>query len=371
MTSLPNPARDLHFLETALNLARRGLGETWPNPAVGCVIAREHIIARGWTQKGGRPHAETEALARAGSAAKGATAYVSLEPCAHRGKTAPCADALIAAGIARVVAPISDPDPRVAGQGFEKLRNAGVTVDIGLCAEQAARLNAGFISRIVQNLPLVTVKIASTLDGKIATASGESRWITGDAARAYGHFLRVEHDAILVGGTTAITDDPELNCRLPGLAQASPVRIVADGRMRLPLTSKLVQSAHTIPVWLLTRPDGNPLRKQAFRDAGVEVIEIISGGNGMLNSAAILNALSERGITRLLIEGGSALIASMLQANMVDQIVWFRAPKLIGDDGLGAIGPLGLNHLAQSPVYLRESIRHLGHDVVETYRRQA
>ncbi len=371
MTSPPNLTRDLHFMETALNLARRGLGETWPNPAVGCVIAGGHMFGRGWTQKGGRPHAETEALARAGNAAKGATAFVTLEPCAHHGKTAPCADALIAAGIARVVAPISDPDPRVAGRGFEKLRQAGIAVDIGLCAEQAARLNAGFISRIIHNIPLVTVKIASTLDGRIATASGESQWITGDAARAFGHFLRAEHDAIMIGGTTAIMDDPELTCRLPGLAQASPVRVIADGRMRLPLTSKLVQSAHAHPVWLLTRPDGDPVRKQAYRDAGVEIIEIISGSNGVLNSTAMLNAVSERGITRLLVEGGSALIASLLQANAADQIVWFRAPKLIGGDGLAAIGPLGLNHLAQSPVYLRESIRQLGHDVVETYRRQA
>ena len=371
MTFGSDPARDLHFMQTALNLARRGLGETWPNPAVGCVIAREHMIARGWTQKGGRPHAETEALAHAGDAAKGATAYVTLEPCAHHGKTAPCADALIAAGLARVVTPISDPDPRVAGQGFEKLRQAGITVDIGLCAEQAARINAGFISRIVHNIPLVTVKIASTLDGRIATASGESQWITGDAARAHGHFLRAEHDAILIGGTTAIMDDPELTCRLPGLEQASPVRVIADGRMRLPLTSRLVQGARAHPVWLLTLPDGDPVRKQAYRDAGVEVIEIISGGNGMLNSTAMLNALAERGVTRLLVEGGSALIASMLQANAVDRIAWFRAPKLIGGDGLAAIGPLGLNHLAQSPTYLRESIRQLGHDVVETYRRQA
>lgn len=371
VTSPPTLAHDLHFMETALNLARRGLGETWPNPAVGCVIAGEHIISRGWTRPGGRPHAETEALARAGNAAKGATAYVTLEPCAHHGKTAPCTDALIAAGIARVVAPISDPDPRVAGQGFEKLRHAGIQVDIGLCAEQAARLNAGFISRIVHNIPLVTVKIASTLDGKIATASGESQWITGDAARAYGHFLRAEHDAILVGGTTAITDDPELTCRLPGLAQASPVRVIADGRMRLPLTSKLVQGARAHPVWLLTRPDGDPVRKQAYHDAGVEIIEIIADANGLLNRASLLNALSERGITRLLVEGGAAMVASMLQANALDRLVWFRAPKLIGNDGLGAIGPLGLNHLAQSPVYLRESIRYLGQDVVETYRRQA
>lgn len=371
MTFPHDTARDLHFMETALNLARRGLGETWPNPAVGCVIARDYIIARGWTQKGGRPHAETEALSRAGNAAKGATAYVSLEPCAHQGKTPPCADALIAAGIARVVSPIADPDPRVAGQGFEKLRKAGVIVDIGLCAEQAARLNSGFIARIVQNLPLVTVKIASTLDGKIATASGESKWITGDAARAYGHFLRAEHDAIIIGSATAIADDPELTCRLPGLEQASPVRVMADGRMRLPLTSRLVQSARTNPVWLLTRTDGDPVRKQAYRDAGVKVIETDPGAEGVLNCPAMLNALAKQGITRLLVEGGAALIASMLRAKAVDQITWFRAPKLIGQDGIGAIGPLGLDRLAQSPVYLRESIRHLGNDVVETYLRQA
>lgn len=365
-------AHDLHCMETALNLARRGLGGTWPNPSVGCVIARDgRIIARGWTQKGGRPHAETEALARAGAAARGATAYVSLEPCAHHGKTPPCADTLIAAGVARVVAPISDPDPRVAGRGFEKLRRAGISVDIGLCAEQAARLNAGFISHIVQNVPLVTVKIASTLDGRVATASGESQWITGEAARAFGHYLRAEYDAIMIGGATALADDPELTCRLPGLEHASPVRVIADGRMRLALTSRLVQSARTCPVWLLTRPDGDPLRKQAYRDAGVEIIEIILGVNGVLNIAALLNALSQRGVTRLLVEGGPALAASILQANAVDQIVWFRAARLIGGDGLAAIGPLGLNHLAQTPVYLRESTRLLGNDIVETYRRQA
>lgn len=363
--------RDLHFMETALSLSRRGLGETWPNPSVGCVIAKDHIIARGWTGPGGRPHAETEALARAGDAARGATAYVSLEPCAHHGQTPPCAEALIAAGIARVVAPISDPDPRVAGQGFEKLRKAGVAVEIGLCAEQAAQINAGFISRIVHNVPLVTVKIASTLDGRIATASGESQWITGDAARAAGHFLRAENDAILIGGATAIADDPELTCRLPGLNHTSPVRIVADGRMRLPLTSKLVRGAHLHPVWLLTRQDGEMARKQAYRDAGIAVIEITTGANGVLNIPALLHALSERGITRLLVEGGAALISSLLQASAVDRIVWFRAPKLLGNDGVSAIGPLGVSHLAQSPVYLRESTRHLGQDVMETYRRQA
>lgn len=369
--SNPTPARDLYFMGVALNLAQRGLGQTWPNPSVGCVIAQDHILGRGWTQKGGRPHAETQALARAGAAAKGATAYVTLEPCAHHGETPPCAGALIAAGVARVVAPLADPDPRVSGKGFAMLRQAGIIVEIGLCAEQAARLNAGFISRIVHNLPLVTVKIASTLDGRIATAGGESQWITGDAARAYGHYLRAENDAILIGGATAIADDPELTCRLPGLAQASPVRVVADGRMRLPLTSRLVKGAKQHPVWLLTRTDGDAARKQAYQDAGVEVMEMDIGVNGVLNIPAMLNALSRRGISRLLVEGGAALISSFIQAHAVDRIAWFRAPKLLGNDGLAAIGPLGVAHLAQAPVYLRESTRQLGHDVVETYGRQA
>ena len=371
MTPAPDTSRDLHFMHVALNLARRGLGEVWPNPAVGCVIAGEQIIARGWTQKGGRPHAETEALARAGAAARGATAYVSLEPCAHHGKTPPCADALIAAGIARVVAPIADPDPRVAGQGFEKLRKAGVSVTIGLCAERATRLNAGFISRVTSNIPLVSVKIASSMDGRIALGNGESKWITGDEARAYGHFLRASHDAIMIGSATALTDDPLLNCRLPGLEQASPVRIIADGRMRLPLTANLVRSAAEIPVWLLTRPDGDPLRKQAYRDAGVEVIETGMGANGVLDIKGILNAVAARGVTRLLIEGGAALIASVIQHRLAGRIFWFRAPRLIGGDGISAIAPLGLTHLAHSPVYLRESIRILGDDIVETYHRLA
>lgn len=371
MTSLSATARDLHFMGVALNLAQRGLGQTWPNPAVGCVIAQDHIHGRGWTQKGGRPHAETQALERAGAAAKGATAYVTLEPCAHYGETPPCADALIAAGIARVVAPIADPDPRVAGRGFAKLRDAGITVDIGLCAEQALLLNAGFISRIVNETPLVTVKIASTLDGRIATHNGESKWITGEEARAYGHLLRADHDAILIGSTTAMLDDPELNCRLPGLEQASPVRIVADGRLRLPLTSKLARTARAHPVWLLTRTDADPLRKQAFADLGIKIIDIAPDGDGVLAAKSLLTALARRGITRLLVEGGGALIASLIRSGNVDRIVWFRAPRLIGGDGTAAVAPFGLAHLAQTPVFLHESTRVLGKDIVETWRRQA
>lgn len=366
-----DPARDLHYMHVALELARRGLGGVWPNPAVGCVIAREHIVGRGWTQSGGRPHAETEALARAGGLARGATAYVTLEPCAHHGQTPPCSDALIKAGIARLVAPIADPDPRVAGRGFAKLRDAGITVDVGPCAVEAAALNAGFILRTTANRPLVTIKIATSLDGRIATHSGESRWITGEAARAFGHLLRAEHDAVLIGSTTAILDDAELTCRLPGLENASPVRVVADGRLRLPLTAKLVRTARRHPTWICTRPDADPVRQQAYRDAGVEILEIEPAADGLLDGTKMLAALAQRGITRLLVEGGSVMIAALVAQGFADRIAWFRAPKLIGGDGLAAVAPLGLANLAASPAFIRESARCFGDDLLETYRRRA
>lgn len=371
MTFPSDAGRDLHFMRVALNLARRGLGNTWPNPAVGCVIAGTHIISRGWTQPGGRPHAETEALMRAGGRARGATAYVTLEPCAHHGQTPPCAEALIDAGIARVAASMGDPDPRVSGRGFEKLRQAGITVDIGLCAEQASAMNAGFILRSTQNRPLVTVKLATSLDGRIATQAGESKWITGAAARAFGHLLRAEHDAIMIGATTAILDDPELTCRLPGLEGQSKVRIVADGRLRLSLTSKLVRTAAQHPTWLCTRPDGDPMRKQAYRDAGLKLIEIPAAADGLLDCAAMLSALAANGLTRVLVEGGAELCASLIRGGLADHIAWFRAPRLIGGDGLGAVAPLGFDGLANSPAYLRESVRLLGEDMLETYRLQA
>ena len=209
---------DLGHMRAALALARRGLGRVAPNPAVGCILVRDGIVVgRGWTQPGGRPHAETEALRRAGAAAAGAVAYVTLEPCAHHGSTPPCADALIAAGVSRVVVAIEDPDPRVAGRGLARLTAAGISVETGVCADEAGRLNAGFLKRIEHGLPLVTLKLATSLDGKIATHAGESQWITGEDARARGHLLRAQTDAIMIGSGTAQIDNPLLTCRLPGL----------------------------------------------------------------------------------------------------------------------------------------------------------
>ena len=260
-------------MRAALALARRGLGNAWPNPAVGCVLVKEgRVIGRGWTQPGGRPHAETEALRRAGDAARGATAYVTLEPCSHHGRTPPCCEALAEAGIARVVMAMRDPDPRVNGRGLAMLRGAGIAVEEGLLEAEARALNAGFFRRIQAGMPVVTLKLASTLDGRIATASGESRWITGEAARREVHALRARHDAILVGSGTVLADDPDLTCRIPGMERVPMLRVVADARLRTPPSARLVQSAGAAPVLVMTAPGHPPVAQAPFIAAGADII---------------------------------------------------------------------------------------------------
>ena len=361
---------DIVHMRAAIALARRGLGDVWPNPAVGCVIVRGgRVVGRGWTQPGGRPHGETEALDRAGAAARGATAYVSLEPCCHWGKTPPCTDALIAAGIARIVIPIEDPDPRVSGQGIAKLRDAGIIVETGTCAEEAAELNAGFLLRLGEGRPLVTLKLATTLDGRIATHAGESQWITGTLARDRAHALRASHDAVMVGSNTVIADDPLLTCRLPGLAHRSPVRIVVDSRLRVPLTARVIAQARLVPTWFLTLRDGDPLRQAAFRDCGVELIEIDADDGAGLAMGEGLRALGRRGVTRVLAEGGSRVAASLLRDGLVDRLAWFRAPRLIGGDGTPAVAAFGLERLDDAPGFERGALVEAGEDVLETYRR--
>ena len=356
-------------MAVALGLARRGLGRVWPNPSVGCVIVKDgRVVGRGWTQPGGRPHAESEALRRAGEAARDATAYVSLEPCAHHGKTPPCADALIEAGIARAVVAIEDPDPRVAGRGLERMRGAGIKVVTGVGHDAAGALNAGFFMRVEDARPLFTLKTASTLDGRIATHTGESQWITGEPARARGHALRASADAVVVGIGTALADDPRLDCRLPGLADRSPVRIVVDSRFRLPLTSRLVRTARERPTWLLTLA-GQDERHRAFVDAGIEVIEVAPDADGNLDLADGALALGERGLTRVLVEGGGRLAAGLLRAGLVDRLVWFRAPLLIGGNGLPATEAFGVDRLDEAPAYRRIDVVEVGDDVMETYAR--
>src|SRR5262245_12025323 len=286
----PKPQPEgLGHMRAALGLAARGLGRTWPNPAVGCVLVREgRVVGRGWTQPGGRPHAETEALGRAGDAARGATAYVSLEPCSHTGKTPPCADALIAAGIGRVVAAVEDPDPRVSGRGLARLRDAGIAVTTGVCAAEADELNAGFFMRVKLGRPLVSLKLATSLDGRIATHTGDSRWITGEAARRRAHLLRATHDAILVGTGTALADDPALTCRLPGLGERSPVRVVLDRQLRLPAATKLLATAREVLTWIVTTAASDPVRRQLLVGMGAELIDVPVASDGRLSLSATL-----------------------------------------------------------------------------------
>ncbi len=356
-------------MRAALALARRGLGTVWPNPAVGCVIVdRGRVVGRGWTQPGGRPHGETEALGRAGEAARGATAYVSLEPCCHWGRTPPCTDALIAAGIRRVLVALEDPDPRVAGEGVRQLRAAGLEVETGLCEAEAAEINAGFFCRLRNGRPLVTLKVASSLDGRIATGRGESQWISGPPARERAHELRAVHDAIMVGIGTVLADDPQLTCRLPGLAHRSPVRVVIDRHLRIPPTTRLISNARAVPTWVLTLSSADPARRRAFLCAGATVIDIDPGPDGTGGLAAALAALGERGITRLLVEGGGHLAAAFARAGLIDRLVWVHAPMLIGGDGIPAIAEFGLEILSEAPSFERLSTETVGDDVLTVFR---
>ena len=359
---------DKRFMALALALGRRGLGHTWPNPSVGCVIVREgRIIGRATTAFGGRPHAEPQALAQAGEAARGATAYVSLEPCAHHGETPPCTDSLIAAGIARVVSPLADTDPRVAGQGFARLRAAGVEVTTGILAEEAGEDHAGFFTRIAHGRPRLTLKLASSFDGRIATATGESQWITGPAARRAVHAMRASHDAVMVGGGTARADDPSLTVREMGVAR-QPVRIVVSRRLDLPLMSRLARSAREIPLWLVHGPDADPALHEAWEGIGARLLSAPLAG-GQLDLPAALATLGQAGLTRVFCEGGGGLAASLLAADLVDELAGFTAGIAIGAEGLPAIGALGLARLAEAPRFALSEVRPVGPDILHRWRR--
>lgn len=354
-------AEDARFMRLALLLGERAQGAAWPNPAVGCVIVRDgRVLGRGWTGAGGRPHAEVVALARAGAAARGATAYVTLEPCAHHGLTPPCCEALVAAGVARVVVATLDPDPRVDGRGVAALRAAGVQVELGCLEAEALRAHAGFLSRLRAQRPLVTLKAATSLDGRIATGGGVGRWITGEAARTWAHRLRAEHDAVLVGSGTVLADDPELTCRLPGLRSRSPVRVILDRRLRLPLESRLVRTAHETAVWVLTDAAAEPDRIRALRAAGVRVEPLVTEPSAWPERALAL--LADRGITRLLVEGGGKVATAFLRAGLVDRLVLFQAPILLGAEGVPLVGGLGVARPEAAPRWIPIEERRVGED---------
>lgn len=353
----------------ALSLGRRGLGRTAPNPAVGCVIVRQgRIVGRGWTKPGGRPHAETEALAQAGAAARGADVYVTLEPCAHHGKTPPCARALIDAGVARVVVATQDPDPRVSGEGLEMLRAAGIGVDVGVMAEEALQDNAGFFARVELDRPFVTLKLASSFDGRIATATGESQWITGPEARRHVHGLRARHDAVMVGGGTARKDDPSLTVRGLGTSW-QPARVVISRRLDLPLMSTFARTAKDVPVILCHGYDADATLMQTWEDLGATLLSCAASG-GQLDPVDVLRQLAGHGLTRVFCEGGGALAASLIEADLVDELVGFTAGVAIGAEGLPSIGALGLGHLSAAPRFTLARSTPLGGDVLHVWRRQ-
>lgn len=353
---------DTAHMAHSLRLAARGLGNVWPNPAVGCVIVKDGVIAgRGWTQPGGRPHAEVRALQEAGPQAAGATAYVTLEPCAHHGQTPPCAEALIKARVARVVTALTDPDPRVSGKGHAMLRAAGIAVTEGILTAEATRLNAGFLKRVTRGLPFITLKLAATLDGRIATSTGESRWITGPEARRKVHAMRMTHDAVMVGSGTALADDPDLTVRDLGAAR-QPVRILLDRQLAHRTDSRLAQSARQSPVWVVHGPEAPIARRAAWTSAGASLVETETTDD-RLDLAAALSALAARGLTRILCEGGGTLAAALVRAGLVDDLALFSGGALIGAEGRASLGNLGLTTLAEAPRPVLQETQALGPDL--------
>ncbi len=371
--SRESKAADQRFMQLALTLGRRGQGRTWPNPAVGAVVVKDGVIVgRGWTQPGGRPHAEPEALNRAGEAARGATLYVTLEPCSHVGKSPPCADAVIAAGIVRVVSAIEDPNPEVAGQGHARLRAAGISVDIGLGAAEAARDHAGHFRRVRDKRPHVILKLAVSSDGKIGAVGRKPVAITGEAARARVHLLRAQCDAILVGIGTVQADDPLLTCRLPGMEARSPVRVVLDRSLRISGTSRLVHSARETPLWVMTSNLAEAPAAMKLGAAGAKVIRVATATPPPgLDLPAVLRALAEKGITRLLVEGGARVASSFVAAGFVDEVWLLRGAEPVGADGVAALGALPLTAITQSPNFRVRASQSLQKDTLTIYERAA
>ncbi len=360
---------DIRFMALALALGRRGLGRTWPNPAVGAVIVKDGaIVGRGWTQPGGRPHAEIEALRRAASAARDATLYVTLEPCSHHGQSPPCADAVIAAGLARVVSALEDPNPEVAGAGHARLRAAGIAVEVGVGADAARRDHAGHIRRMRDGRPHVTLKLAMSADGKAGAAGGKPVAISGEAARDRVHLMRAHSDAIMIGIGTALADDPMLTCRLPGMAKNSPVRIVLDGMLRLPLYSRLVCSAHDTPVWVVTGQKSPQQAEDILLAHGVAVLRSPQSADP-LDLKDVLEVLAAKGMTRLMVEGGPTLAGAFIAADLVDEAILFHGPNLIGPGGIEALAPQAMATLTGR--LRRVSGEPVGSDREDVYERMA
>ena len=365
---------DRRFMESALAVGARNLGLTWPNPSVGAVIVRHEegravVVARGVTQPGGRPHAERVAIDAAGPLARGATIYVTLEPCSHHGKTPPCAEAVIAAGITRVVYALADPDPRVAGRGGSLLRQAGLAVSAGIGEARAARAHRGHVLRVTQSRPSVLLKLARTADGFAAAASNERLMITGALANARVHLMRAHADAILVGLGTVLADDPRLTVRLPGLEHRSPVRVVVDSALALPLDASLVTSAGAPPTWIVTTIGAPVEAERRLVAAGIEVMRVGADEHGRVRLDEALRLLAARGITRVFCEGGPVLAEALAQADLVDEAAIVTAPHALGVPGHRAVGPALGEALARRLSLVAEE--NAGPDRFQIYERIA
>jgi diaminohydroxyphosphoribosylaminopyrimidine deaminase/5-amino-6-(5-phosphoribosylamino)uracil reductase len=359
---------DTRLMQTALRMARRMLGRTAPNPAVGAVIADAatgEVIARGWTQPRGRPHAESHALESAGARARGQTMYVTLEPCSHHGRTPPCANAIVAAGVRRVVCAIGDPNPEIAGRGLAVLRDAGVAVDLGLCAEEARWMAAGHILRMTSERPFVQLKIAVSGDGLIAPGDGAPRWVTGPEARRFAHILRARAEAILVGRGTMADDNPELTCRLPGLEARSPRRVVLDAAFRTPPDARMFQTATRVPVTIFGATSGRPPQYPA----GVEVRRLPLARNGRLALDVVLESLAAEGVTRVLVEGGPTIAGAFLDADLVDEVVIGHGTEALGSIGRKPAGDRGLEFLDDACRWQKAGERMIGADRLTVHRR--
>jgi diaminohydroxyphosphoribosylaminopyrimidine deaminase/5-amino-6-(5-phosphoribosylamino)uracil reductase len=367
----PACADDIDFMAAALSLGRRALGRAAPNPAVGAIIVSDGInVGRGWTKPGGRPHAETEALADAGAAARGATLYVGLEPCSHYGKTPPCADAIIAAGIARVVSALEDPDPRVAGRGHGRLRDAGIEIATGIGAEEARRANLGHILRVTEGRPMVTLKLAETADGFAAGGEHDKRLaITGAAANARVHMMRAMHDAIMVGIGTARTDDPLMTVRLPGMEEVKPLRVVLDYRLELSPRSRLATTARDYPTLIIAAEDAPLNAERALAETGLEVARIPAHESTRLELRIALAVLAQRGITRVFSEGGPRVAKELIGAGLADEVVIFTAPKPFGAKGVPVLAKEARRKLGDAAHYTLAEDAFAGPDRLRRYLR--
>lgn len=358
---------DSRFMDLAMTIGRRGLGNTWPNPAVGAVIVKDGVIvARGWTQPGGRPHAEAEALRRAKKDAQGATLYVTLEPCSHQGKSPPCADAIIRAGISRVVSAMDDPNPEVAGKGHEKLRTKGIVVDVGLGADEARRVHAGHISRVTKRRPHVMLKLAISADGKVGLAGRKPAAISGEVARERVFQLRGQCDAILVGIGTVLADNPHLTCRLPGMEESSPTRVVLDAQLRVPLNMAVVATVRETPTWVFASRKASTIAEEILQQRGCKVFRT-DDENGRLALDQVMKTLADEGVSRLIVEGGPIVAASLVKADLVDEVILIRSEKSIGEDGIAPLEGLPLDALTGR--LKARDLEKIGSDTIETYER--